>query len=373
MPRVSSGGSPFAMNQKQGVAQGKSPFSANNKMGLNNNLTTSTTNQLRQQQKQSSMIGNSNDKDRKNNVSSVMGSEGKETPLLSFLRNKRGSKNQQQLSASAATATAALAEESNHSNESLSSISSDVLDAAPIDFSSSSTNPFLRKQMMSNLDRSVNRNISARGRLGAAAGRGVLSSRVRQNMGMAHMSSSGTGMLSKSEHTPRRKFTDSYESAGIIKRTSSGDHLASRRKKLTAGAAKAQNRRLSRSSHGSSAGSFGNLTRCRSKGSKRDLRKQGSNHSIRSLPVKNELCGSLSSNDSTGSFANGFVAVKRGSGLGGRGGHGAKHRLGSSSGSRRRISSVPYMNNSMNGMSAAAIQAQMEDEQQGPSHNDAWP
>merc|ERR1711957_1137521 len=104
-----------------------------------------------------------------------MGSGGKETPLLSFLRNKvkRGSNSNKNSSSNnnnnnnnmSITGQLAAPTHSNM-NSSFRSTGSVILDAAPIDFSSS-TNPLLRNQrnqMMSNLDRSVNRNNSVGGR-----------------------------------------------------------------------------------------------------------------------------------------------------------------------------------------------------------------
>lgn len=352
----------------------------NNNMNMNTNNNNNNTNKLRQQQMQSSMFSNTaannnttNNPGKKKLFSSIMGSKGKDTPLLSFLRNKKKNNNsnsitsttsqqqqQQQQFAAANNSNRSLVSASSHS---LSSVSSDVLDAAPIDFSSSSNNPFLRKQMMSSLDRSVNRNSSTRGRLGGFVGSG-LSSSVRRNM-MQQMSTSGR--LSKScKELQRRKSSDSYESAGIISRHSSADHIPSVR--LTAGAAKALNRRATLSRSNNSNSSFGNLTKTKS-GSRRELIKSGTGGSSRSLPGKTagSSTRSLGSDDSSGTL----IPVKRGSMSGGRGGHGAKHKLGSS-GSARRISSVPYMTSSI-GDSASAIQQRMESQQhQLPRQNDSW-
>jgi len=322
---------------------------------------------------------NSNDDNnkvkKKGGISSIMGMKGKDTPLLSFLRNKKRpggntstnmmsmtGKQQQQLAAAptdsglTGTSNHSLVGASNHSN---STSSSGILDAAPMDFSHSS-NPFLRKQMMNSLDKSVNRLNSARGRLGGMANRG-LSSSIRRNM-MQQMTTSG--QLSKScKELQRNRSSDSYEAAGIIARVSSADQISSRRN-LTPGAAKAQNRRLTLSR---SNNSFGNLTKTKG-GSRRELNKSGSGSSFRSLPGGGSSTRSLGSNDSASSL---IPIKRRGSTSGGRGGHGAKHKLGSS-GSARRISSVPYMSSSM-AESAAMMQQRMENQQQGPQHNDGWP
>lgn len=372
--------------QQGGMAQGMMAQNMNNNnMNMNN-----SNNNSGQQAMQSSMFGNkagtNNDNNNGNNtkkkagISSIIGlKKGKDTPLFSFLRNrKRGTgnsnmnsgsnmmsmtgKQQQQLAAAVTISPthAALAGASNHSN---STSSSGILDAAPIDFSNSSSNPFLRKQMMNNLDKSVNRMNSARGRLGGMHGRG-LSSSMRRNM-MQQMST--TQQLSKScKELRRNKSTDSYESAGIISRVSSADHIPARRTGLTPGAAKAQNRRftLSRSNN-----SFGNLTKTKN-GSRRELTKSGGGSSSRSLPGGGSSTRSLNSNDSQSSS---IPIKRRGSMSGGRGGHGAKHKLGSGGGSARRISSVPYMGASF-GDSASALQQRLEENQPyGPQHNDGWP
>jgi len=339
------------------------PFSVNS----NSMSTNTTTEQLRQQQVQSS---NSKPK-KKNAFSSIMGSKGKDTPLLSFLRNKKGSGNtnmsltsQQQQQLASPTA-ANMADAAN--NNSISSINSDILDVTPIDFGSSS-NPFLRKQMMNNLDRSVNRHSAMRGR--GIAGRG-LSTAVRANM-MKQMASDDR--VSKSCKEFQRA---NFESAGILSRQASLDHIPLRRTSLSAGAAKAQNRRfqLTRSNN-SSSGSFSNLAKTKG-GSKRDLRKVETGNSARSLPGKFGGGGSarsLGSNDSTGSF----VPVRaRGSGASGRGGHGAKHKLGG-----RRTSSVPFMNASFSEDSDdirklmeenERVTRMLEENERRTQQNDGWP
>eukprot|EP00531_Pseudo-nitzschia_arenysensis_P006721 CAMPEP_0116126856 /NCGR_PEP_ID=MMETSP0329-20121206/6544_1 /TAXON_ID=697910 /ORGANISM="Pseudo-nitzschia arenysensis, Strain B593" /LENGTH=844 /DNA_ID=CAMNT_0003620945 /DNA_START=569 /DNA_END=3103 /DNA_ORIENTATION=- len=364
--------------QQGGIGQGmmsQTPMNMNN--GNNNSgqlaMQASMFANAGVNSKNNNNNNNNNNAKKKNSISSIMGGmKGKDTPLFSFLRNrKRGSgntnsnsmmsmtgKQQQQLAAAAAISpnNSALGGASNHSNN---TSSSGILDAAPIDFSNSSSNPFLRKQMMNNLDQSVNRMNSARGRLG---GRG-LSSAMRRNM-MQQMST--TTQLSKScKELRRNRSSDSYESAGILVRVSSADHIPSRRTGLTAGAAKAQNRRftLSRSNN-----SFGNLTKSKS-GSRRELTKSGGGSSSRSLPGGGSSTRSLNSNDSQSSL---IPIKRRGSMSGGRGGHGAKHKLGSGGGSARRISSVPYMGTSF-GDSASAMQQRMDQQQHGPQHNDGWP
>lgn len=345
------------------VAPSPTPFSVNS----NSMSTNTTTDQLRQQQVQSS----NNKTKKKNAFSSIMGSKGKDTPLLSFLRNKKGSGNtnmsltsQQQQQLASPTA-ANMTDAANHN--SISSINSDILDATPIDFGSSS-NPFLRKQMMNNLDRSVNRHSAMRGR--GHAGRG-LSTSVRANM-MKQMVSDDR--VSKSCKEFKRA---NFESAGILSRQASLDQIPLRRTSLSAGAAKAQNRRfqLTRSNH-SSNGSFSNLVKTKG-GSKRDLRKAETGGSARSLPGMFGGGGSarsLGSNDSTGSF----VPVRaRGSGASGRGGHGAKHKLGG-----RRTSSVPFMNASFSEDSDdirklmeenERVTRLLEENERGTHQNDGWP
>lgn len=358
------------------MASSKSPtpfsFVNNSNTNTNNN---NTTGQLRQQQVPSAMFSNTNsnmnnnnnnsNSEMKPNVSSVMGAQGKESPMMSFLRSKTsgnnnnnnnnmmsmtGQQQQQQFPVSAVASMNTM----NHS-------AGGLLDATPMS-TASSTNPFLRTQMMKNLDQSVNRNSSTRGRLGGLAGSRGLSSSVRKSMMQSMHTGTNSGRISKS----CKELKVNYEHAGIISRHDSADHIPTRRASLTAGAAKAQNRRqnLSRSNN-----SFGNLTR--GKGSRKDL-KSGSGHSTRSLPAKSmdrSSTRSLSSEDSSGSL----IPVKRSStgGRGGRGGHGAKHGLGSRRGSARRISSVPYLGSSA-GESAASFQQRLEDQQKGPQQNSGW-
>lgn len=335
--------------QQAGMAQGmmSQSMAVNNNMNMNNSNNNS-------RQMQSSMFGNTGGST--SNISSIMGSKGKDTPLLSFLRNKTraSNNNNNNMVSMVGQQLAATSIDSNMvgaPNHSSSTSSSGILDAAPIDFSTSSTNPFLRKQMMNNLDKSVN----VRGRIGGLSSGRRLSSSIRRNMMQQ--------MTSKSCHEPRReKSTDSYESAGILGRVSSADHIPSRRAGLTAGAAKAQNRRftLSRSNN-----SLGNLTKTKT-GSRRDLAKSGGVSSKRSLLGGGSSTRSLGSNDSGSSL---IPIKRRGSISGGRG----KHKLGSGGGSARRISSVPYLGSSL-GESAAMIQQRMEEnQQQEPRHNDGWP
>lgn len=348
-----------------------------------NNSNNSNTDNLGQQQVPSSMFANTTGNNNssnfkiKANISSVMGSSGgKETPLLSFLRNKRGPSNsnnnmmslagqQQQLPVPAATTlTASIA-----SNQSNSTFGNSIFNAAPIDFSSTSSNPFLRDQMMNDLDRSVNRDNSARGRCG---GRGPAA--MRRNM-MQQMTSSQ--QISKSCKELKRygsSSPDNYKSAGIISRHASSDNIPARRRSLTAGAAKSQNRRITLSRSNTS---FGNLTKSKN-GPKRDLSKIGGISSTRSLiglGGGGSSTRSLSSDDSSGML----VPVKRGNGSGGRGGHGTKHKLGSGGVSARRMSGggsarrMSYTNPSGSD-SAAVIQQRLEDsQQQGTQHNDGWP
>lgn len=316
---------------------------------------------------QSSMFGNNNSNgnttNQKGNVSSVMGlKKGKDTPLLSFLRNKKRPGGTSGTSMMTMTVTqqqqlaGASIDPMNSSNHSNSTPSSSVLDAAPYDFSASSNNPLLRMQMMSNLDKSVNRMNSSRGRIGGlAAGRG-LSSSTRRNM-MEQMSLSGR-MSQSSREVQGKRSPDAYESAGIISRVSSADHITSRRTGLTAGAAKAQNRRFTMSR---SHNSFGNLTKG---GMRRELTKSGAGGSNRSLTAGHSSTRSLGSHDSASSL---IPIKRRGSSSGFN-----KHKLGGGLGTARRTSSVPYMGSAV-GESAASLQQRLENQQQGPRQNDGWP
>jgi hypothetical protein len=359
---------PGLLNPRPIAVPSQTRFSVNNNNMDMSNSNNDTTDQLRQQHLQfANTTGYSNNNgsnsQKKNNVSSVMGSGGKETPLLSFLRNKiksgsnnnKSSNNNNMMSLTGQQQLAAPTHSNlvSASNQSFRSTSSDILDAAPIDFGSS-TNPLLRNQrnqMMNNLDRSVNRNNSVGGRFGGLAIRRGMSSQVRKIM-MQQMSTSNPLSKSSKELQRRRSSSDFYESAGIISRHASADNMISRRASLTPGAAKAQNRRftLSRSNNSS---------------------KVGGGSSSRSLPGKsggNSSSRSLNSNNSTENLFP--VKVKRGT-SGVRGGHGAKHKLGS--GLARRTSSVPYMNSSVS-ESTSSIQQQMEDNQpHGSQHNDGWP
>lgn len=321
-----------------------------------------------QRQQQSSMFAttaengsnsnmNNNNKQIKGNVSSVMGSKGKETPLMSFLRDKSGVNNkrnmmsmtgQQQQKMSAQVSFASL----NNTNHTMGSDGSSILDASPMALSG---NPLLRKQMnmMDNLDRSVNPG-NRRGVHGiTASGMSSESSRsIVQSMGP-----STTDILTS------KSSSDFYESAGIVNRHSSTDNvIVPARRGLSAGAAKAQNRRhqLRRSSNSTS--SFGNLSNGKPS-MKRELNMGGGGSSTRSLPCRSGATSSsrsLSSEDSTGSL----LAIKARTQ---RRGSGVKHKLGGS-GSARRLS---YQ--TLSG-SAAALQQQLEDEQQRRSQqNHGWP
>jgi len=392
----------FAMNQQimqqqqGGIAQGllsPRPIAApptqtsffnnnsnsNNMMNISNNNNNNSNNipggKSSLQQQQTSMFSNtsgvSNDNNNnkmKANVSSVMGSQGKETPLLSFLRKNRGSSNnnntmsaqmgqQQQPTSQAAAASL------NTTNHSISSEGS-LFDGTPIDYNASSSNPFLR-QMMNNLDRSVNRNSSMRGQIGGLAGSG-LSNLTRRNM-MQQMST--TGQISKScRELEKQISTDSYESAGIIARHGSMDQIPTRRTGLTAGAAKAQNRRFTLNRSNNSFGNLNksNLNKSRS-GPRRELKQAGSGSSSRSLPGKfNTSKTSLSSEDSSGSL----ITIKVGGKMGRRS---SKHKLGVGNTLAHRTSSVPYMNSFATSESAASIQQRREGNQQGGGgHNHQW-
>lgn len=297
-------------------------------------------------------------------VSSVMGSGIKETPLQSFLRNKRGasgsttsgsgipSQGQQQQQPTGAPLPTVSINTSNKTtnsgkNSSSSSSFSSILDAKPLDFSSVSNNPFLRKQMMANMDRSVNgRGSTMRGR-GRSSG---LSSSIRQSM----MQQIAPGRRSSEANID--SSSDFYQSAGIISRHASADHLMSRKTSIGAGAAKAQNRRFTLSRSNSS---FGNLAKSKSNSKMRELNKANSNRS-------------LSSNESAGSL----LPVKRGNGVGGRGGFGAKHRLGSSGSihlGSRRTQSTPYMIQGRSGSAAEAQQRLQQQQYEGSKQNDGWP
>lgn len=347
-----------------GVATPQTAFSAMN------NSNNGTMNKLRQQQRPSSMFANvtaNNSSSNKNNnfqvqtnISSVMGSQVNDTPLSSFLRNKgtsntknmMSSQQQRQMSAEAASSL-------NSMNRSMNSSSANILNATPINFNSTSTNPFLRKQMMNNLDRSVNGG-NRRGVHGLT-GSG-LSSATRRDM-MEQMASSSSMSKSAKELRREKSPSDFYESAGIISKHASADNIiaASRFNGLTPGAAKAQNRRFQLRRSSNSNSSFGNLAKNKN-GSRRELIKAGGGSSTRSLPGKSGLGSStrsLSSEDSTGSL----FAIK----AGGRSSHAAKHKLGSSSSARR----LSFQQASS---SATALQRQREDQQQTVNQqNDGWP
>merc|ERR1719437_39778 len=96
--------------------------------------------------------------------------------------------------------------------------------------------------MMNNLDKSVNP--SNRRGVNALSGSGM-SSTTRRSM-MQQISSSSSSSKSASELRSRRSASDFYENAGIVARPGSADNFfaPARRTSLTAGAAKAQNRRL---------------------------------------------------------------------------------------------------------------------------------
>jgi len=289
---------------------------------------------------------NSNPKN-KSNVSSVMGSKGKETPLMSFLRGKSGVSNtrnmmsmtgqqQQQMSAQGLNAL-------NNSNHSANSHGSSFRDSASIDVTSSG-NPFLRRHMMSNLDRSVNP--GARRGVHEPTGSG-LSTTTRQSM-MQQMTSSASMSKSAKELGRKKGSSDFYESAGIVARHSSADNIVapSRRTGLTAGAAKAQNRRF------------------------QTLRRTNTSGSMKSLPCKTGATSStksLSSEDSTGSLR----ATKARTASGGRRGSGVKHQLRGSGGSALRLSSH---HRELSG-SALNLQRGRENQlqQTGTQHNDGWP
>jgi len=333
------------------TAPSPTPFSVNNNINVNH--SKNIRDQLRQQQQPSSMFVNAADTNNNNtsqmkaNVSSVMGSEGKETPLTSFLRSKRGSSyNNNNMMSQAGRQQFAVPGAASLNLRTSSGVSS-----------SSTTNPFLR-HMMNNLDRSVNSNNSMQGRLG---GRGLTHS-ARKNI-MQQMSASNLASKSCKDLQRQRPSSDFYESAGIISRNASLDHIPARRSSLTAGAAKAQNRRfnLNRSNN-----SFGNLSKTKTS-SKRDLTKLGGVNVSRSVPLKNSGSStqSLRSEDSSGSL----IPIKRG--RGGRSGHDAKHKLGSGGGSSRRLSSFQNLNSSEN---VTNVQGRLESNlQRGSQQNHGWP
>ena len=357
------------------MASSQTPFS------FANNSNNNTVNNLRQQQQPSSMFGNATGNHSNNitnpqnsNVSSVMGLKGKETPLTSFLRGKSGASNtrnmmsingqqQQQISAQGLSAQGLTS--MNNSNHGANSQTSGILDASPIDFGAS-TNPFLRRRIMNSLDRSVDQGV--RRGVNGLTGSG-LSSTTRKNM-MQQMACSTSMSKSAKELGKKKAPSDFYESAGIVARHLSADNLTSptRRTSLTAGAAKAQNRRFqTQRRSNNSSNSFGNLSKSKH-GSRSQLNKGGSGSSktSRSLPVATNSNKSLSSSDdSTGSL----VAIKARSGSGKRRGSGVKHKLGGSGGSARRLSSSQFL-----GGSARSLQLEREDQQPtGPQHNDGWP
>merc|ERR1712238_614734 len=341
-------------------------------------------------------------------IASVMAAGRKETPLQSFLRNKRGSvaskaqHDQQQSSTTTRTNTLGAVTSIGAQRNNNSGIKNSVLDATPLDFSSSSTNPFLRRQMMSNLERSVNRNSRTGGRLSGSVNRGGLSSSVRQSM--IHQISSGNNLRASSLHMPsslpsttqnrgktirrnsnhitghnskitspnmlRRSSSDFYESAGILSRHASEDHIAapSRRTSIGAGAAKAQNRRFTLSRSNSS---FGNLTKNKliKVGSQKSLSRSNSSfgnlmknnkHGSRRELIKVGSQSSFGSHDSSGSL----IPTKRGGGRGA--GSGSKYRLGGGGGNRSH--SVPYMVSSKSNPSNNANSSA----HQGNKQNDSW-
>jgi hypothetical protein len=349
----------------------------------NSNININSNSNMTMNSNNSNSNSNSNSNNMTSNnmsISSVMAAGRKETPLQSFLRNKRGStaNNSQHEQHQNSTTMNNMGTATSIGIRSNISSKSSLLDATPLDFSSTSTNPFLRRQMMSNIDRSVNRNNSIRGRLGGRASGSALSSSARQSI-MLQMSS-GNDLRSSSMHTPSslspttpnrgnvirrnssyvtgrdgadisnsnmpgRGSSDFYQSAGILSRHASEDHIVvpSRRSSIGAGAAKAQNRRftLSRSNSG-----FGSLTKNSKHGSGRELNKGGSQRS-------------LGSDDSSGSL----IPTKRGGGRGSS--SSAKYKLGGGS----RSHSVPYMipgkNDPNNSPDVSA--------HQGNRQNDGWP
>jgi len=350
---------------------------------------------------------NSNNMTSNMSIASVMAAGRKETPLQSFLRNKRGSAasklqhDQQQSSTTTRTNTLGAVTSIGAQRNNNSDIKNSVLDATPLDFSSTSTNPFLRRQMMSNLERSVNRNSRIGGRLSGSVNRGGLSSSVRQSM--IHQMSSGNNLRASSLNMPsslpsttqnrgkatrrnsnhitghsskittpnmlRRSSSDFYESAGILSRHASEDHIAapSRRTSIGAGAAKAQNRRFTLSRSNSS---FGNLTKNKliKVGSQKSLSRSNSSfgnlmknnkHGSRRELIKVGSQSSFGSHDSSGSL----IPTKRGGGRGA--GSGSKYRLG---GGGNRSHSVPYMVSSKSNPSNNANSSA----HQGNKQNDSW-
>lgn len=340
-----------------------SPFSTS----ITNDNSSNTNNALRkQQQQQPSSIFAETAANSNSNISSVIGSGRKETPLQSFLRNKRSSIG----SVSGNITAPQLQPQSKFSagstpfggNNNMVTTAS-ILDATPMDFGAQSNNPFLRKQMMASMDRSVSGcNTSARGRR-SSAGRNSsssLSSSIRQSMmlqmapgGSRHQRSNKANNLmnSRSEHGTTSTSSsasnlssggaDIYQSTGITQRHASADHLmlGSSRHSMSVGTAKAQNRRLNAVSRSSSS-SFGTLTKSKSN-------------------------GGLKKDFSAGSL----IPVKRGNGVGGRGGFGAKHKLSQNSTISLRSQSVPFMIQ-RGGGSASERQQQRMDE--GNNHNDGW-
>ena len=393
---------------------------------INNTKTksSSTSDALRKQQQPSSSTFAGSAANSKTNISSVMGSGRKETPLQNFLRNKRSSGSnmtttsgnnhnlttqqghqQQQSRMDGATTISRRGNSSSSNNNNNNTGNNIVLDTPPLDFSASSNNPFLRRQMMASMERSVNgRNANARGRAFGSRGNSsssALSSSSRQSM-MQQIVSSGTGgttnavpvVVVTNQHgtsstsvgvdssnntnnnvsssiqqqqnnssSNSNTLSSNYQSAGIISQRASADHLVgTSRRSIGAGAAKAQNRRFTLNR---SQPAFGNTNRSGA-GVKRDHlhRQGGSNHSNRSL----------GSNDSSGSL----IPVKRAN-SGGRGGFGAKHRLGRSTGSismsigsTRQTQSVPYMIQRDGGSFSEAQQQRHQQKNEGNKQNDGW-
>jgi len=402
--------------------------------------SSSTSDALRKQQQPSSSMFAGSAANSKTNISSVMGSGRKETPLQNFLRNKRSSgsnitttsgnnrilttqqghqqqqrQQQQQHSGIDCANTLSMGGNSSSSNNNSNSNNNTgnnlVLDAPSLDFSASSNSQFLRREMMANMERTVNgRNTNARGR--AFGGRGnssssALSSSTRQNM-MQQIASSGTGGTTNAVPVvvvPNQRGTSSasvginssnntnndvsssiqqqqnnsssnsntsssnYQSAGIISRGASADHLVgTSRRSIGAGAAKAQNRRFTLNRSQSAYGNTMPSTKSNRGGAgvKRDhiQRLGGSNHSNPSVG-SNDLSGSL-------------IPVKRAN-SGGRGGFGAKHRLGRSTGSismsvgsTRQTQSVPYMIQRDDGSFSDAQQQHHQQKNEGGKQNDGW-
>ena len=240
-----------------------------------------------------SNINSNNNMMSASSVSSDVVVERMETPLQRFLRKKGGfavdesQQDQQKQSTTTTVNTMGAATSYN-----LQNVNSD----SKRNVSDGTT--FINRQMMSNLERSVNNNNNIRGRLGSV---GLLSSgRHRaegdnlrassfhapasvltlENKDLIRRNSShitGRATVVATTNISSEISTNPYEPAGIVPRHASEDHIVPlRRATIGAGAAKTQIRRYT---HNRSNSSLGNLTK-----SQRSLGSENSSGSL--LPIK---------------------------------------------------------------------------------------